>query len=142
MFSGPVIRDVTHDLNEDIASFPSNIEQPKTPAAPTQASTSSSSVVAVDPKLIQHGDGSSSGGGAPQVVKTSANKRPVLTRELSREDLDEDVNKVRTYGCAFIKHVSSTQNASAIHFPDGSELLADLNILLCSIYRFTTTLST
>jgi len=92
--SGPVIRDVTHDLNEDIASFPSNIEQPKTPAAPTQASTSSSSVVAVDPKLIQHGDGSSSGGGAPQVVKTSANKRPVLTRELSREDLDEDVNKV------------------------------------------------
>ena len=115
MFSGPVIRDVTHDLNEDIASFPSNIEQPKTPAAPTQASTSSSSVVAVDPKLIQHGDGSS-GSSAPQVVKTSANKRPVLTRELSREDLDEDVNKVRTYGCAFIKHVSSTQNASAIHF--------------------------
>ena len=100
MFSGPVIRDVTHDLSEDIASFPSNIEQPKTPAAPTQAgpsTSSSSSVVAVDPKLIQHGDGSSSsGGGAPQVVKPSPNKRPVLTRELSREDLDEDVNKVST----------------------------------------------
>ena len=141
MFSGPVIRDVTHDLNEDIASFPSNIEQPKTPAAPTQAgaSTSSSSVVAVDPKLIQHGDSS----GAPQVVKTSANKRPVLTRELSREDLDEDVNKVRT--CASIEQ-ENMSHPLKMHQLSTSQMGVNfwltLPFFLCSISRFTTTLST
>ena len=142
MFSGPVIRDVTHDLNEDIASFPSNIEQPKTPAAPTQASTSSSSVVAVDPKLIQHGDGSS-GSSAPQVVKTSANKRPVLTRELSREDLDEDVNKVRT--CASIEQ-ENMSHPLKMHQLSTSQMGVNfwltLPFFLCSISRFTTTLST
>ena len=113
--SGPVIRDVTHDLNEGVAfaTVPATIEQPKTPAGAAAAATSSTSaLMAVDPKLVQAqqhqdsyigwsgagmqgsgGQASGSSSGAMQSPK-NPNKRPVLTRELSREDMDEDINKV------------------------------------------------
>ena len=69
--------------------------------------------MAVDPKLVQaqdlwhhatsssagHAVSSSSGpaGSGQQAghLQQGPNKRPVLMRELSREDMDEDINKVK-----------------------------------------------
>ena len=97
--SGPIIRDVTHDVNEGVTlhAVPATIQEPKTPAQP-------SAVIAVDPKLVQvqpdftwstsvQSSGQTSGTAGTSAVK-NPNKRPLLTRELSREDMDEDINKV------------------------------------------------
>ena len=98
--SGPIIRDVTHDVNEGVTlhTVPATIQEPKTPGQP-------SAVIAVDPKLVQvqqdftgwptsvQSSGQTSGTAGTSAVK-NPNKRHVLTRELSREDMDEDINKV------------------------------------------------
>ena len=115
--SGPVIRDVTHDISEGMsyATAPSMVEQPKTPAG-------SSALLAVDPKLVTPTIVVNSG--TQNVTQPSTNqlkspKRPVLNREMSREDMDIDIH-------TFQKDLDHLKDMMSNHVTVDSSLISNL----------------